>query len=131
MARQCRFFDATYAATKAWYATSQSLVEAADDADRAGLLQMGSAARVGARRGRLRRSATTPSTSTTGEEAKDADRRRARASAPAAYAKVHEQAVDRCHRIGQTKPVAAAFYDAALTIDDCMRHVNDIKLDKR
>ena len=42
---------------------------------------------------------------------------------------VHEQAVDRCHRIGQTKPVAAAFYDAALTIDDCMRHVNDIKLD--
>ncbi|KAH8055464.1 ATP binding protein [Aureococcus anophagefferens] len=44
-------------------------------------------------------------------------------------ATVHEQAVDRCHRIGQTKPVAAAFYDAALTIDDCMRHVNDIKLD--
>ena len=37
--------------------------------------------------------------------------------------------MDRCHRIGQIKPVAAAFYDAALTIDDCMRHVNDIKLD--
>ncbi|KAH8079594.1 ATP binding protein [Aureococcus anophagefferens] len=227
----------------------QSLVEAADDADRAGLLQMGSAARVGARAEAVGSGgrATDAIDLDDGEEAKDADDDELAASAPAAYAKmgdgplycaevhggfrasaklvaavaavrkavargeavvfwtfykgvsdlaeamldahgvsslrfdgdvradergavlddfraggadvllatvhsggtglnitrattvvftdrwfnpqVHEQAVDRCHRIGQTKPVAAAFYDAALTIDDCMRHVNDIKLD--
>ncbi|KAH8079175.1 helicase [Aureococcus anophagefferens] len=202
----------------------QSLVEAADDADRAGLLQMGSAARVGARAEAVGSGgrATDAIDLDDGEEAKDADDDELAASAPAAYAKMGDgplycaevhggfrasaklvaavaavrKAVARgeavvfwtfykgvsdlaeamldAHGVSSLRfdgdvradergavlddfraggadvllatvhsggtglnitrgdghqAVAAAFYDAALTIDDCMRHVNDIKLD--
>jgi SNF2 family DNA or RNA helicase len=31
---------------------------------------------------------------------------------------VHQQAEDRCHRIGQTKPVHVTYFDCAATIDE-------------
>ncbi|KAJ1447336.1 P-loop containing nucleoside triphosphate hydrolase protein, partial [Pelagophyceae sp. CCMP2097] len=40
---------------------------------------------------------------------------------------VHDQAMDRCHRIGQTKPVMVTFLDAKDTVDDIMKVINDIK----
>jgi hypothetical protein len=40
---------------------------------------------------------------------------------------VHAQAQDRCHRIGQTKPVYVFFADVAMTVDQVMGYLNLIK----
>jgi len=40
---------------------------------------------------------------------------------------VHDQAMDRCHRIGQTKEVEVEFFDVDMTIDQVMMYMNGIK----
>ena len=37
---------------------------------------------------------------------------------------VHEQAMDRAHRIGQTKDVSVSFLDANMSLDEVMAHIN-------
>jgi hypothetical protein len=40
---------------------------------------------------------------------------------------VHEQAQDRCHRLGQSKDVSVTYHDVSYTVDDVMRYLNDVK----
>jgi len=42
---------------------------------------------------------------------------------------VHQQAEDRCHRIGQTKDVEVVYFDCAATIDEAMSLLNARKLE--
>ena len=40
---------------------------------------------------------------------------------------VHQQAEDRCHRLGQTKKVTIQYFDCAATIDEVMNAINKVK----
>jgi len=40
---------------------------------------------------------------------------------------VHDQASDRCHRIGQTRDVEVVYFDCALTVDEAMKAINQKK----
>ena len=40
---------------------------------------------------------------------------------------VHDQAEDRCHRIGQKKNVFVSYFDASATVDQAMVHINNVK----
>ncbi|KAL7563119.1 hypothetical protein ACA910_012302 [Epithemia clementina (nom. ined.)] len=40
---------------------------------------------------------------------------------------VHQQAEDRCHRLGQKKDVTVRYFDCAATIDEAMRVINNAK----
>jgi len=40
---------------------------------------------------------------------------------------IHEQAISRCHNIKQTKDVNVVYFDAAITVDEIMRTINESK----
>lgn len=35
--------------------------------------------------------------------------------------------MDRCHRLGQLKPVSVAHHDNSYTVDDALRKLNEVK----